>query len=74
MTPLLLIVLCLQAEENIPRADKKLYLSAAKDCDKAVGLIKTSPKEAIELLNPILENGAIQKRECILKIQLLPGT
>ncbi len=74
MTLLLLFGVLLQVQENIPRAEKKLYLSAAKDCDRAKTLTKTSPQEAVDLLTLILENRAIQKRECILRIVLLPGT
>ncbi len=74
MKSLLLLCFFLQAEESIPRADRKLYLNAAKECEKAGGLVASSPAEAVQILNSLLENEAIRKRECILRIELQPGT
>ncbi len=74
MKPLLLIFLLMQAEETIPRADKKLYFNAARECERAAGLVKSSPSKAVEILTTLLENKEIEKRECILRIEMLPGT
>jgi len=69
-----LILILLQHEEVIPRASKQIYHPAVLSCEKAEGLIDSDPKEAIRLLDEILGNAKVEKRECRMKIVIQPGT
>ena len=71
---ILLLLIVLQQEERIPRTQNEAYLAASKEYEKAVKEWETDPKGSIEILNRILDNPKIEKRECRLRIEWQPGT
>lgn len=70
----ILLLALVQQDEVIPRASKQIYHPAVLSCEKAEGLIDSDPKEAIRLLDEILGNVKVEKRECRMKIVIQPGT
>lgn len=69
-----LVLTLLQSDVTIPRAGAGDYPTATKKCDEAAGLIESSPREAVEILDAILQNSKIEKRECRMRIEVQKGT
>ncbi len=74
MKLVLLLLLILQQEETISRASKAPYVRATEKCEKAVAQMETDPREAIDVFTSILENPKIKKRECLMRMEITPGT
>ncbi|HLG41788.1 MAG TPA: hypothetical protein VI643_00380, partial [Planctomycetota bacterium] len=70
----LVLLLALQSTETIPRAHKDPYMKAVDACKKAVELVESDAPQALQLLDSIVEDAKVKKRECRLRIELSPGT
>lgn len=66
---LLVLLVSLQEQESILKAQRALYKSAANSCREAEGLIDSDPSRAVGIIDGILRNTRIEKLECRLKIQ-----
>ena len=63
-----------QEKVTISRAGKAPYAKQVPKCMEAAGKINSNPREAIELLDAVLEDGKVKERECRIRWSLLPGT
>jgi hypothetical protein len=70
----LLLFVASQSTETVPKAHKEPYLKALSSCRQAIGILESEPEHALELLDKVLSNPKIRKRECLLRIELAPGT
>jgi len=71
----LAILLALQVDVTIQRTDpaKADYLAAGRKCKEAQALMESDAARAVELLDAILANEKIVKRDCRLKVEERPG-
>jgi len=70
----LALLIALQSTETIPRAHKDAYVKAVDAGKKAAELIESEPAQALQLMDSVLEDPKVKKRECRLRIELTPGT
>ncbi len=63
-----------QDKVTIPRAKKAPYAKHDPKCLEAAGKIDSDPRGAIELLNAVLDERKLEKRECRIRWEILPGT
>ncbi len=63
-----------QEEVTIPRAGRDVYARSVPEAERAAGLVDTDPQGVIDVLDPILDNARIEKRECRIRWEVAPGT
>ena len=75
MTILLLALFALAQEEvTIPRAGREAYARSVPEAERAAGMTDSDPQGALDILDPILDNARIEKRECRIRWEVAPGT
>lgn len=70
---LLLLLAFPQDKVSIPRSGKSAYARSVPKCRDAERKIDSDPRGAIEILDSILSDGRIKKRECRIRWETRPG-
>lgn len=70
---LLLLLAFPQDKVSIPRSGKSAYARTVPKCRDAERKIDSDPRGAIEILDSILSDGRIKKRECRIRWETRPG-
>jgi hypothetical protein len=74
MTLLLALLALAQDTVTIPRSGREAYARNVPEAERAAGMIDSDPQGAIDILDPILDNAQIEKRECRIRWEVAPGT
>ncbi len=74
MTILLALFALAQEEVTIPRTARDVYARSVPDAERAAGLADSDPQGALDILDPIIDNSRLEKRECRIRWELFPGT
>jgi hypothetical protein len=70
---LLLLSAFPQDKVSIPRSGKSAYARSVPKCRDAERKIDSDPRGAIEILDSILSDGRVKKRECRIRWETRPG-
>jgi hypothetical protein len=74
MTLLLALLALGQDTVTIPRSGREAYARHVPEAERAAGMVDSDPQGAADLLDPIIDNAQIEKRECRIRWEVAPGT
>lgn len=73
---ILLALLAAPTQEavTIPRSGREPYVRGVPEAIRAAALVDTDPQGALDILDPVLDDPRLEKRECRLRWEVAPGT